>query len=170
MAKKPEDLTVGDKFKVIYIGGASKFFQITGMDDILYRDIHDDLATDSTESFTAVTALNPPIDQIYWIFEIEVDGNISLFIKQPAATNRWGTNTSPQGGFIFDLFSPPIDMWIAEDYPPNTQIVNSTNVTITPVLWWIGKRFAIREIVQDDARRLAETKEYTTVKIGGLPE
>ena len=161
--KSPEELVVGDVLEVVYIGGARKYLQITGMDDILYRDKHDALATDSTESFAAVTALNPPIDQIYWIYEIETDGNVRVLLKQPAATNRWGTNTSPQGGMIWDLFAPKIDIWIAEDYPPNIQIINSTDVTITPVLFWIGKRFAVKEFQGTPPAR-------TTVKIGGLPE
>lgn len=160
--KQPEELVVGDTLSVVYIGGARKYLKITGIDDIFYRDRHTPLAMDSTESFAAITALNPPIDQIYWIYEIETDGNVRVLLKQPAATNRWGTNTAPQGGMIFDFFAPKCDIWIAEDYPPNIQIVNNSCVTITPVLWWIGRRFAVKEVEKPAA--------YTTVKIGGLPE
>lgn len=160
--KSPEDFVVGDVIETVFVGGAKKYLQITGIDDIFHRDRHSPLAANSTESFAAVTALNPPIDQIYWIYEIELDGNLRMLLKQPAATNRWGTNTSPQGGMIWDLFSPKVDIWIAQDYPPNVQIVNDINVTITPVLFWIGKRFGVREVAKPPA--------YTTAKIGGLPE
>lgn len=165
--KDPMDLVVGDNLEVVYIGGSKKYFSIRGTDNLFLRDEHNAIASGAQQAFANINNLDPPVDQLYWIFGVEIDGNVVLQIKQPAATNRWGTNRSPQGGYLFDLTSPvssprKVDIWIAEDYPPACRLVNDTNVSITPVLWWIGIRFAVQEINRPVS--------YTTVKIGGIPE
>ena len=167
MGKNSNELVIGDNLEVVFIGGSKKYYEIRAMDSIFLRDEHALIHSDAQEAFANVVNLNPPVDQFYWIFGVEIDGNVVLQIKQPAATNRWGTNRSPQGGYLFDLTSPvtsprSVDIWIAEDYPPATRLVNDTNVDITPVLWWIGTRFAVNEI--------SKPTLYTTVKIGGIPE
>ena len=165
---KPDEFVVGDYLKVHFIGGEVKYYQITAIDNIFYRDAHSSLSAGSTETYANITNLDPPSDQLYWINRISINANVSVFIKQPSATNRFGTNTSPEGGFLTDVSSPvsdeePVDIWIAEDYPPSVQIVNDTNVSITPVLWWIGKRFAVKELRE-------EPPEYYVIKIGGIGE
>jgi len=164
---KGKDLRIGDNLRVIYIGGQEKYFTITAIDDIFYRDVHSALAAGATESYAEVSELDPPTGQLYYFYKIETECNVKVYVKQPAATNRLGTNKSPEGGFIIDKMGLPvngreIDMWVAEDYPPNVQIVNDTGTTITPVLWWIGKRFAVKEIPKPAV--------FTTVRIGGLTE
>lgn len=165
--KDPMELVVGDNLEVVYIGGTKKYYRIRAIDNMFLRDEHSAITTGSHQNYTAVTNLNPPVDQLYWIFGIEIDHNVVLSLKQPAATNRWGTNRSPTGGYLFDLSSPvtspkKIDLWIAEDYQPSVRLANDTNISITPVLWWIGLRFAVSEIIPPTT--------YTTVKIGGIPE
>jgi len=121
------------------------------IDDIFYRDEHSTLAAGQTESYAEISDLDPPTGQLYWIGRIETECNVKIYLKQPAATNRWGTNKAPEGGLLSSdatqiLAGRPVNIWIAEDYPPNVQLVNDTNVSITPVLWWIGKRFAVKEL------------------------
>jgi len=163
----PEELEVGDNLEAIFIGGEKKYYSITAIDDIFYRDAHSALAAGSTESYSEISNLDPPTGQLYWIGKIETECNIQIQLKQPAATNRWGTNKAPEGGSLASDSAPiltgrPINLWIAEDYPPSVQIKNNTNVSITPVLWWIGKRFAIKEI--------SKPSIYKTIKIGGISE
>jgi len=165
---KPEELEVGDNLEVVYIGGQKRYFTITAIDDIFYRDEHSSLSAGSTESYTEISELDPPSGQLYWIGRIETECNVKIYIKQPAATNRFGTNKAPEGGLLIIDATPimggrTVNIWIAEDYPPNVQLVNDTNVSITPVLWWIGKRFAVVELKQKPA-------VYKTVKVGGLTE
>jgi len=164
---KAKELRIGDNLRVIYIGGQEKFFTITAIDDIFYPDTHDALAAGATESYAEVSDLDPPTGQLYYFYKIETECNVKVYIKQPAATNRLGTNKAPESGCIMDKMGMmvngrEIDMWVAEDYPPNVQIVNGTAKSITPVLWWIGKRFAVKEILKPAV--------YTTVRIGGLSE
>lgn len=166
--KKPDELYVGDNLEVILIGGEKKYYQITGVDNLLYRNAHSALAADGTESHAEVSEMDPPDGQIYWVKHIEVDGNVKVSLKQPAATNRWGTNQSPEGGMITQTSSPvtgarDLDMWILKNYPPNVQLVNGTNVSITAILWWIGRTFSIMPLA-------AKPAEYTKIKIGGLAE
>lgn len=163
-----EDLRIGDNLRVILIGGEVKWYTITAIDDIFYRDAHSALAAAGTESYAEVTNLNPPAGQLYWIGRVETECNVKIYLKQPAATSRWGTNKSPDGGLLATdsssiLSGRPVNVWIAEDYPPNVQLVNSTNVSITPILWWIGRRFAIKEIKEVPVY-------YTVIRIGGLSE
>ena len=164
---KPKELRIGDNLKVIYIGGESKFFTVTALDDIFYRDAHDALTAGSTESYAEISNLDPPTGQLYFFYKIETECNVKIYLKQPAATNRLGTNKSPEGGLLIDatgtiLDGREVDIWVGEDYPPNVQLINGTNVSITPILWWIGKRFAVQKIAQPAV--------YTTVKVGGLSE
>jgi len=164
---KPEELEVGDNLEVVFIGGEKKYYTITAVDDIFYRDEHSALSAGATESYTEISDLDPPTGQLYWIGKIETECNVKIYLKQPAATNRWGTNKAPEGGLLFIDTAPillgrTVNIWIAEDYPPSVQLVNDTNVSITPVLWWIGKRFAVKEIPKPAI--------YKTIKIGGLTE
>ena len=169
-----EKIVVGDNLKVIYIGGKEEYVTITGIDDIKYRNVHDPISAGSTEAYTEVTDLDPPPGQLYWIGRIVVDGNVKVYLKQPAATDRWGTNKSPSGGLIEGLpqsFSDDIaletDIWIAEDYPPSVQITNDTPVSITPVLWWYGKRFSYQTLSPTHRR---PPVRYYTIKIGGISD
>ncbi|MHA1852561.1 MAG: hypothetical protein ACTSUF_03530 [Candidatus Heimdallarchaeaceae archaeon] len=167
--KDPRELRNGDNLEVVFVGGAVKYYQILKIDDIFYKDRHDALSSGGTESFTNVTALDPPIDQFYYFYSAEIDGNFRLLLKQPAATNRWGTNRSPQGGWLFDISSPvtsnrKIEIWCSENYPPAVQLENHTNVTIDrPIIWWIGRRFSVRKLDTKPAN-------YTTIQIGGVAE
>lgn len=168
--KDPMELRNGDNLEVVFVGGMIKYFKVKKIDDVFLKDKHDELESGETESYTNIVNLDPPIDQLYYLFSVEIDGNMRLQLKQPAATNRWGTNRSPEGGYLFDLSSPVtsnrrIEVWCSENYPPAIQLINNTNVTIDrPILWWIGKRFSVIEIPK------AEAPQYTTVQVGGIAE
>ena len=168
-AKDPRELRNGDYLEVVYVGGTKQYYQILKIDDIFYKDRHDSLASGATESFTNIVALDPPIDQLYYFFSVEIDGNVRLMLKQPAATNRWGTNRSPQGGILFDISSPVtsnrhIEIWCSENYPPAIQLENHINITIDHIiLWWIGKRFSVRRLA-------SAPPNYTPVQVGGIAE
>ena len=168
MEKGVRELRNGDFLEVIFIGGTKQYFQIRKLDDVFYKDTHDSLASGSTESYTNIVNLDPPIDQLYCFFSVEIDGNVRLQLKHPAATNRWGTNRSPEGGYLFDLSSPVtsnrnIELWCSHAYPPSIQLINNTNVAIIPILWWIGKRFSVINVTQTPS-------QYTRVQVGGVAE
>lgn len=165
--KDPRELRPGDNLEVVTVGGLKQYYRIKKTDDVFYRDEHSALAAAATESYANVVNLDPPRDQIYLLFSVEIDGNVRLLIKQPPATNRWGTNRSPQGGILFDISSPvtsnrKIELWCLENYPPAVQLENGTNVSVTPVLWWIGRRFSIEE--------MQKPAVFTTVQVGGIAE
>jgi hypothetical protein len=176
--KDPMELRNGDNLQAIFVGGSIKYFKIRKMDNIFYKDRHAALAADGTESYANVTNLDPPIDQLYYIFSAEIDGNFRLLLKQPAATNRWGTNRSPTGGHLFDISSPvtsdrKIEVWCSENYPPAVQIENHVNVTLDrPIIWWIGKRFSLVEIPHTQSKPDPEISagKFTPIQIGGIAE
>lgn len=166
MAEK--DLTRGlnilDNVRVV-ISGEETFYKINNRDTIFYRDEHDALAAGATESYAEITSLNPPTGQLYQIHGIEISGNVEIFMKQPAATNRWGTQRSPEGGPLSDNMSPKhapefLNLWILKDYPPNIQVRNNTNVTIIPVLYWMGWRYSMVKIEKPSV--------YTPVTVVGI--
>ena len=76
--------SIGDNM-AIRIGGTIKYYVVTNRDNIFYQKEHDEIAADSTESYDEMTDLNPPHGQVYPIYKIWVDGNIKLYLKQPAA-------------------------------------------------------------------------------------
>lgn len=164
----PHGLAVGDNLKV-RVGKQTEFFcKITNRDTIFLRDEAgnvDGLGT--TEPYTEVTNLNPPVQQVYQIYGIIIDGNIELYLKQPSPTNRWGTQRVPAGGFLIDRFCllnnvQPVNIWITQDFPPSRQIVNNTNVTINPIFWWLGWKYEYIKLER-------EPEKYTCVVVGGLP-
>lgn len=163
---KPEELRIGDNLEVISTGNVPAFWKITGIDPIYYKDAHSAIAAGATETYAEISNLDPPDNQFYYIGRIETMANVRIQIKQPASINRLGTNKSPEGGFLNDLVvtigdsDRGVDLWISKNYPPNMQLVNNTNVSITPILWWIGRRFSVISI--------AKPQIYSTVRIGGI--
>ena len=158
---------IGDNV-ALRIGATIKYYTITNRDTIFYQKEHGELAADSTESYDEVTALNPPHGQMYSIYKIWVDGNIKLYLKQPAATNRWGTQRSPAGGFLNDRISGMkggmyLNLNFTIDNPPSVQLVNEQQIAITTKVWYIGWRYAIEELPSKPA-------QFTQVTITGLAQ
>jgi len=158
-------LNILDNIRVV-ISGDEHFFKVVNRDTLFYRDEHSSLDAGSTESYTEITNLNPPTGQLYQIYGIEVNGNVEIYLKQPAATNRWGTQRSPEGGPLTDNISPNhvpefLNLWVLKDYPPNIQIRNNTNVSITPVLYWMGWRYAVIELKE-------KPSIYTSITVVGI--
>lgn len=164
-----EGLRVGDNVAVRIASGTTiNYYTIVNRDTLFYLDAHSALGAGATESYNEVTNLNPPTMQLYQVYSVMIDGNVRLYMKQPAATNRWGTNTSPAGGYLTDVLSAMgnkqlINVLVVEDYPPNVQLVNNTDVSITPNLMWYGWRYQLQALRQAPAI-------YTTVNVGGLSE
>jgi hypothetical protein len=161
-------LKIGDVIEITTLGGEKKYYKIKNRDNIIYRDSHDELAAGATESYASVTELNPPIGQIYQFYEIELErGNVKVYLKQPAATNRFGTNKSPTGGFLTDENCAAfIDLWVVENYEPNIQIVNDTNVAVTPILRWYGWRYSTEEVSATEKQNLVNQRKFTPVTMG----
>jgi len=152
----------------IRIGGTKKYYTITNRDTVFYLDQHASVGADSTESYAEVTDLNPPHGQLYSVYKIWIDGNVKLYLKQPAATNRWGTQRSPAGGLLNDRISGVkggmyTNLWFTIDNPPSVQIVNEQNVAIAPKIWYIGWRYAIEELT-------TKPPQSTQVTISGLAQ
>ena len=152
----------------IRIGGTIKYYTVTNRDTIFYQKQHDEIAADSTESYAEMTDLNPPHGNLYQIYKIWVDGNIKLYLKQPASTNKWGTNRSPAGGFLNDRISGVkggmyTNLFFTIDNPPSVQLVNEQHIAITPKIWWIGWRYAIEELP-------SRPEFFTQVTITGIAQ
>jgi hypothetical protein len=158
---------IGDNI-CIRIGGTKKYYKVTNRDNLFYLDQPAAIAADTTATYAEVTNLNPPHGQLYQVYKVWIDGNVYLYLKQPAATNRWGTQRSPEGGFINDRTSGVkggmfTDLWFTIDNPPSIQLVNQQPVSITPKIWYIGWRYAIEEL-----RSMPAT--FTEVTISGIAQ
>ncbi len=163
-------LKIGDVMEVTLVSGAKEYYKIQNRDTILYRDSHSALSAGSTEAYASVTNLEPPVGQIYQIFRLRLErGNVKVFLKQPASTNRWGTNKAPTGGFLTDEDDDQfLNLWFIEDYEPNVQIVNDTNVEITPILKWYGWRYAVTKLTPTESQAILNSRKFTPVTIGGV--
>lgn len=161
---RPQGLSIGDCVAVRLPGGEVKYYHILLRDRLFYKDAHSALSAGATESYAEVSNLDPPTGQIYQIYRIKADGNVRVYIKQPAATNRFGTNKSPEQYLVDDLVDgQTVNIWVLEDYPPNIQIVNPTGVSITATFWWIGWRYAVRELKE-------KPPVFSWINIGGITE
>lgn len=162
---RPQGLSIGDCVAVRLPGGEVKYYQILLRDRIFYKDAHSALAAAGTESYTEVSNLDPPSGQLYQFYRIKVDGNVRVYLKQPASTNRFGTNKSPEQYLVDDFLinGQVVNIWVLEDYPPNVQLVNGTGVSITATLWWIGWRYAIKDLS-------ARPAVFSWINIGGITE
>lgn len=155
-------LRVGDNV-AINVGEETRYYKIMNRDTIFLRDDHSAIAAGEAEDYTEITNLDPPSTQLYQIYKVELaEGNVDCFIKQPAATNRWGTNRSPTGGYLDDEHDTAIvDIWITEDYPPAVRLVNNTNVSVTPKLRWWGWRYDLKALPE-------KPTPVTPIRIGGI--
>ena len=135
-------------------GPTQMYFKILNRDTLFMEDAHASLASSGTETFAEITSINPTgVGQLLQIYTVLIVGNIELTVKQPAATNRWGTQRSPTGGVLLDKFSGPgqgqlVNFWILENFAPNAQLVNNTDIAIIPTLWWIGWNYDIMKLAE----------------------
>ena len=146
-----------------------KYFKIIQRDTIFYSEDQSAIAAGATDTFSEITNLNPPMNQFYQIYKIMIDGNVQLFLKQPAATNRWGTQRSPQGGYLTDrtsglLGGQKLNVYMTMDNPPSIQLVNITRVSVTPKIIFFGWRYSV---VQIDKPPVGQ---YTPILVGGLAQ
>jgi len=162
---RPQGLSIGDCVALRLPGGQVEYYQILLRDRIFYRDTHAALAAGATESYSEISNLDPPVGQIYQFYRLKVDGNVRVYVKQPAATNRFGTNKSPEQYLTDDLLSDGqiVNLWCIQDYPPNVQLVNGTNVSITATIEWIGWRYATKKLERAPA-------VYSWINVGGITE
>ncbi len=161
-----QGFAIGDCI-ALKIGGTRMFYKVTNRDTMFYLNEPSAIAANSTSSYAEVTELNPPHSQIYCIYKIWVDGNIELSMKMPAATNRWGTQRSPSGGLINDKTSGVkggmyLNLNFTIDNAPSVQYVNRQPVEISPKIWYIGWRYAIKQITQPS--------QFTEITISGLSQ
>jgi len=152
----------------IRIGGTKKYYTVTNRDNLFYLDEPAAVAAESTATYSEITNLNPPHGQLYQVYKIWIDGNVYLYLKQPAATNRWGSQRSPEGGFLNDRTSGLkggmyTDLWFTIDNPPSIQLRNIQPVSITPKIWYIGWRYAIEALPSKPAT-------FTEVTISGIAQ
>ncbi len=158
---------IGDNI-CIRIGGTKMYYTITNRDNLFYLNEPDAVAADSIDSYSEITELNPPHGQLYSVVKIWIDGNIELFLKQPAATSRFGTQRSPSGGLLNDRISSVkgglyTNLNFTIDNPPSVQLVNRQPVSITPKIWYIGWRYSIQELPTKPA-------QFTEVTISGIAQ
>lgn len=158
----PKGFSIGDNVAV-KIGETLAFYNITNRDNIQFVDDESNaISAGSTESYTERTQLDPPSDQMYQLYRIEfIKGNVKVQLKQPASTNRFGVEKSPEGGYITDRNdNVPLNLFVLENYPPNLQVINGTRVSITPKFRWHGWRYMIKTIPQP--------QQFTIVNALGL--
>ena len=155
---------IGDNVS-IKNGEAISYYVVTHKDSIFYVQTHSAISAGATQSYAEITNLDPPKYQLYQLKNLRlVRGNVKVYLKQPASTNRFGTNRSPDGGYLTDEYDEmDINLFIIEDYPPNVQIINNTLATITPILRWIGYRYQIKELDK-------KPEKFAQVGIGGLAD
>ena len=152
----------------IKIGGTRKYYIVTNRDVMFYLHEHDEVEHGTTASYEELTNLNPPHGQLYQVYKIWIDGNVYLYVKQPAATNRFGTQRSPEGGFLNDRTSGTkggmyVNLWFTIDNPPSIQLRNIQPVDITPKVWYIGWRYAIEELP-------GKPDNFTEITISGIAQ
>lgn len=158
---------IGDNV-AMRIGGTIKYYRVRNRDNLFYLNEPSAVARNSTASYAEITNLNPPHGQLYQVYKIWIDGNIYLYLKQPAATNRWGTQRSPEGGFLNDRTSGVkggvyTNLFFTIDNPPSIQLVNQQPVSITPKIWYIGWRYTIEEL-------MSKPENFTEITISGIAQ
>ena len=158
---------IGDNL-AIRIGGTKKYYVITNRDCLFYLNEPNAVAASTTATYSEITELNPPHGQLYQVYKIWIDGNVELFLKQPAATNRFGTQRAPAGGLLNDRTSSVkggmmTNLFFTIDNPPSVQLVNRQDISITPKIWYIGWRYAIEE-----APTVPNT--FTEITISGIAQ
>lgn len=153
---------IGDNIKI-----RSKFYRIMGNDNLRLPISFSAVSAGTTSSDTSVVNLNPKYrEEMYQIIQIVPQYNVQIFLKQPASTLRWGTNTSPSTGFVSDRLATydggeVNNIFILDNEQPVVQIKNGTLNSITPRVMFIGWKYKIEELP-------SQPQIYTELQKGGF--
>lgn len=161
----PKGFAINDIIKI-----RSRFIRIKGKDSLrLPYTMSTAIATTATSADTSVDVLNPKYQtELYQIVQIVPQMNVKIFLKQPASTLRWGTNTSPSTAFVSDRLASfdggeINNIFITSYQQPVIQAQNPTTVSLTPTIWFLGWKYMIEELPS-----LPPGQPFTEVQYGGF--
>ena len=148
----------------------STFYKITGRDNLRLpiTPSSSAIASGVTSSDISLDDLNPKYEQeIYQIVQIVPKHNVQIFMKQPASTLRWGTNKKPSVAYLFDRMATfdggeTNNIFITNYQQPVIQIKNGTNLSMIPVVYFLGWKYRVIKVPQ------AQVSTFTEEQVGGL--
>ena len=160
-------------------GYTQKFYQIMGEEPVRYKTGDTDTAEFSAtvafganSGFKNIPVLEPDEKHLYALDWGPRDG-CRYFIKIPTGRDRLGLDEDMDVGYVDNLLSPwlapnPLfGFWLVETMYPAIDAYNDVPVTITPQVFFYGKKFEIEQVTSLEV--LGRLKAYKDGRGGGQP-
>ena len=175
------EIKVGYYIKIIGISSEieAKNYKITREEALRYITGDEDTAvfsavTSGNESgFKNIELLEPDktpkhIANVDW----GVKSGGKYYLKLPTGTNRFGVDRDKDVGYLTNEISPWLDpdpqwgFWLINDYYPAINLVNNTLFSVTPQIFFYGKKYDITEVTGPE--KVEAEKRFTPIVIGGV--
>lgn len=186
---KPEDIREGYYVKVLTPALEGKFFRVGKEEGLTYETGTSDtaefaaVASGSESGFKNIDVLEPDDAprHLFWI-EWGVKDGCQYSMKVPTGTDRLGVDEDKDVGFITNEKSPYYDperlygFWLVSDYYPAVNANNVTPVSLTPKIWFKGKKWDLEEVKEIDILTKLQSYEkgvtpgipFTKITVGGI--
>ena len=159
---------VGD---YVYVTEENKYYQISKKDNIrLPYTYSTAVSAGTTTSDIAITQLNPKSDELYQVYNIVPQHNAQVYVKQPASTLRWGTNSQSSTSFVSDRLNTydggeVYNIFMRKEEYPSIQIKNNTLISLaTTTIFFLGWKYKMKEL----GCNARPPVNYTTIQMGGF--
>jgi len=186
---KPEDIREGYYVKVLTPALEAKFFRVGKEEGFTYETGTSDtaefssVASGSSSGFKNIDVLEPDDapKHLFWV-EWGVKDGCQYKIKIPTGTDRLGVDEDKDVGFITHEKSPYLapnlryGFWLVNDYYPAVDANNVTAFSLTPKVWFEGKKWDLDEVkeidiitkLQNYEKGIAPGIPFTKITIGGI--
>lgn len=186
---KPEDIREGYYVKVLTPALEGKFFRVGKEEGFDYETGTSDtaeftaVASGSESGFKNIDVLEPdeaPM-HLFWV-EWGLKDGCKYSIKIPTGTDRLGVDEDKDVGFVTNEKSPyyapdPLyGFWLVADYYPAVNAENVTPFSLTPKVWFRGKKWDVDEVTEADMiiklqnyeKGITPSIPFTKITIGGI--
>jgi len=169
---------------VIYIPLRKKFYRLTTIEGMQYQTGKASTAEFSSVASAAVSgdkniSVLEPDDNPDKLFQIRpsVKDGCNYFWKLKTGTNRYGTDTDKDVGFMTNELSPifgsnrAFEFFLVNDWYPAVNASNVTGSATTPRVYFVGRKYNIVELSSSEADSYSDDPDsYFVVTLGGVNE
>lgn len=163
------------------IGDVEPFLYETGTSDT--AEFSATVASGAESGFKNIPVLEPDDSppRLFWV-EWGVKDGCRYQIKIPTGTDRLGLDEDKDVGFLTNEKSPYFDpdprfgFWIVANFYPAINAKNYTPNTLTPKVWFQGKKYDIIKVTDQEVitklknyeRGISPSIPFTRITIGGV--
>lgn len=131
------------------------------------------VTTNNNTGFKDIDVLEPshvPLRCAY--VEMGFKDGLNYAFKLKSGVIRYGPDHDLNAAVLNNLkspfFSPVLSFWLVWDWFPSVQATNTTPFTVTPKVYFRGKKYDIEEVPLQERQRAIQSGKYTLITLGGI--